>query len=60
MVAYEKAFKKYQGIPQPKITAAKYVIDIFPEERKLLAKSALILTNKSNVPIDSLAQLTGY
>jgi hypothetical protein len=53
-VAYEKQYKKYQGIAQPKISDAKYVIDIFPEERKLLAKIALILTNDTDQEIDSL------
>lgn len=53
-VKYENTFKKYKGISQPKITAVKYVIDIFPEERKFLAKSALTLENKSNEPIDSI------
>lgn len=51
---YEKEYKKYQEIAQPKITNAKYYIDIFPEERRLLAKTALILTNKSNQSIDDL------
>jgi ABC-2 type transport system permease protein len=53
-VKYENTYKKYEGINQPKITKAKYVIDIFPEERRLMAMSALILENKSNVAIDSI------
>ena len=51
---YENEYKKYQGIAQPKIISAKYVIDIFPEDRKFMAMSALILENKSNEPIDSI------
>ncbi len=53
-IRYEKEFKKYEGIPQPKITYAKYVVDIFPEKRDLLAKSGLILTNETDQTIDSL------
>ena len=53
-VKYEKQYKKYHGIAQPKITDAKYYIDIFPEERRLLAKSGLIVENMSDTPIDSL------
>jgi len=53
-VKYERKYKKYQNIAQPKITSAKYVVDVFPEKRWLLAKSALILTNKSDQNIDSL------
>jgi len=51
---YEKDYKKYEGIIQPKMTDLKYHIDIFPEERKLLAKTAIVLQNKSNKSIDSL------
>ena len=51
---YEKDFKKYEGIAQPKVTDIKYVIDIFPGEQKLLAKSAIILQNQTNETIDSL------
>ena len=53
-IKYEKDYKKYEGIAQPKITDVKYVIDIFPGENKLLAKSGIIMQNKSNYPIDSL------
>jgi ABC-2 type transport system permease protein len=53
-IRYEKEFKKYEGIAQPKITYAKYLIDIFPNKRNLLAKSGLILTNETDETIDSL------
>ncbi len=57
-VRYEKDYKKYEGIAQPKATDIKYVIDIFPEERRLLAKSAIILQNMTNETIDSLHYTT--
>lgn len=53
-VDYEKKYKKYQGITQPKITDAKYIINVYPEKRNVLAVSGLVLQNKSNQPIDSL------
>ncbi len=53
-VDYEKKYKKYQGIAQPKITDAKYNIAIYPHKRDLVAISGLVLQNKSNQPIDSL------
>ena len=53
-VNYEKTYKKYQGIIQPKITDAKYLINVYPEKRNLLAVSGLVLQNKSNQAIDSL------
>ena len=53
-VDYEKKYKKYEGINQPVITDAKYIVNIYPEKRKLLAASGLVLQNKSNRAIDSL------
>lgn len=53
-VAYEKKYKKYQNNILPKITDAKYFIDIFPYRRNVHVKTILELTNKSNQPIDSI------
>ncbi|MDB4534586.1 hypothetical protein N9242_06920, partial [Vicingaceae bacterium] len=53
-IKYERDYKKYEGIAQPKITDVKYVIDIYPNEQKLLAKSGLIIQNQTNQVIDSL------
>jgi ABC-2 type transport system permease protein len=53
-VNYEKTYKKYQNIAQPKLTDTKYIIDVFPEERKVLATSEMILENKSHTAIDSI------
>ena len=51
---YEKKYKKYQGIPQPKITDIQYNIDIFPKKRDVKVNAALVLQNKSETPIDSI------
>ena len=32
---YEKKYKKYEGIPQPRIQDVRYAIDIFPETRNM-------------------------
>ncbi len=53
-VKYEKKYKKYQGVLQPKITEVKYEVDIYPEERDFLAKTYLTLENKTDEAIDSL------
>ncbi|WP_234734909.1 ABC transporter permease/M1 family aminopeptidase [Tellurirhabdus bombi] len=53
-VAYENTYKKYQHRPQPRITDAKYKIDVFPERRDLQVEGNLILVNRSSYPIDSL------
>lgn len=53
-VNYEKSYKKYQGITQPKVVDVIYNIDIFPEERTVLSQSKVTLENKSHDFIDSL------
>jgi hypothetical protein len=52
--AYEKKYKKYEGILQPKITNIDYDIAIYPKERNVIAKAKLSIQNKGNQPIDSL------
>lgn len=54
MVDYEKKYKKYEKVDLPKITEAKYFIDIFPHQRDVNVKAILQLTNETNSPIDSL------
>lgn len=54
LVKYEKSYKKYQGISQPKVVDLIYNIDIFPEERTVLSQSKVTLENKSHDFIDSL------
>ena len=51
---YEKKYSKYRDVVSPKITDAKYYIDIFPEERNINVKADIQLTNASNKAIDSL------
>ncbi|MEZ4773374.1 MAG: M1 family aminopeptidase [Bacteroidia bacterium] len=51
---FEKKYKKYDGIPQPKITAIKLNIDLFPKKRAFNASGSYVLINKTKVAIDSL------
>ncbi|MEJ2113885.1 MAG: hypothetical protein P8X62_09420, partial [Flavobacteriaceae bacterium] len=51
---YEKKYKKYENANLPKITDAKYFIDIFPQKRDVLVNSKLQLTNETNTAIDSI------
>jgi len=51
---YEKKFKKYEKVPQPKLLAASYNIDIFPEERDVKAVVEASLINQTGVSIDSV------
>jgi ABC-type transport system involved in multi-copper enzyme maturation permease subunit len=53
-VLYEKELKRYENIPQPKITDVKMKADIFPEDRKVNIYARIVLKNKTASPIDSL------
>jgi ABC-2 type transport system permease protein len=52
--AYEKKYKKFEKLNQPRITAIKYAIDIFPSTRSFLAKGEWWVKNKGATPIDSV------
>ncbi len=49
---YEKKFKQYETLPQPRITKVNYTIDIFPQRRGLNLKGEQLIENKSEQPID--------
>jgi hypothetical protein len=51
---YEKQYKKYEPVPQPRITDVKIKADIFPEQRRAVIKGNYILENKTTAEIDSL------
>ncbi|MCC9166714.1 ABC transporter permease/M1 family aminopeptidase [Pontibacter harenae] len=51
---YEKKYKKYDGIPQPRITDVKLDVDIYPQERVFAFKGYYWVKNKHNTPIDSV------
>ncbi|WP_394746846.1 M1 family aminopeptidase [Spongiimicrobium salis] len=52
--SYETRYKKYAEKPLPKITNISYDIAIFPNERKVTAKTKLTLTNEEQESIDIL------
>ncbi len=51
---YERKYRKYLGVPQPKITAVKLNVDIYPQERRLECDGNFIIKNKTAFPIDSI------
>ena len=50
----EKAYKKYEGMPLPKITGVNCTIDLFPKEARLEFSGTYTLQNKTSVPIDTI------
>jgi ABC-type transport system involved in multi-copper enzyme maturation permease subunit len=49
--AYEKTYKKYAGLPQPRVQSLKYWIDLTPEGRAAELKGEAVLENKSGAPL---------
>jgi ABC-2 type transport system permease protein len=48
---YEKAYKKYQGLAQPRIQSVKYWIDIYPEQRNVTLRGEQMVKNTGSQPI---------
>jgi hypothetical protein len=48
---YERQFKKYENLDQPKVTAVDATINIYPERRSFDGTVRMTLQNKTNQPI---------
>src|SRR5262245_2231385 len=48
---YEKAYRKYETLPQPRIVATQLNVDIYPRERRYQARGSYIIENKTGAPI---------
>ena len=51
---YERDFKKYEKLPQPKVIAVDANIDIFPERRSFSGTGHFVLQNKTALPISQI------
>jgi ABC-2 type transport system permease protein len=51
---YERDFKKYENLPQPKVVAVDAKIDIFPERRSFSGTGHFALQNKTPRPISQI------
>jgi ABC-2 type transport system permease protein len=51
---YERKYKQYENMRQPRITSIKMDIDLYPEERDFEVKGWYQMTNKHDTPIDTL------
>jgi hypothetical protein len=49
---YEKKYKALEAAPQPKITAVKLAVDLYPREQRVRMKGRYALRNRSGAPID--------
>jgi ABC-2 type transport system permease protein len=51
---YERKFKKYENLPQPKVTAVDTTINIFPQRRSFDGTGRFTLQNKSSQAIKEI------
>ncbi|HEY4195841.1 MAG TPA: hypothetical protein VGM63_09925, partial [Mucilaginibacter sp.] len=63
-IIYEKALKKYQNLPLPKITSIKMQADLFPDKQQEFVHALVTIVNKTNQPISKMLldgdELTDY
>jgi len=52
--SYEREFKKYELLPQPKVTAVDTAINIYPDRRSFDGEGRYTLQNKSSQPISQV------
>lgn len=57
---FKKEFEQYGKIVQPRITAMKLQLEIFPERNSFEAGGSYMLVNKSKKAIDTLLVKTGF
>ncbi|MGI8745402.1 MAG: ABC transporter permease/M1 family aminopeptidase [Bryobacteraceae bacterium] len=51
---YERAYKKYENLPQPRITAVDIDVDIYPERRSFSGRGHYTLVNHTGQPIERI------
>jgi ABC-2 type transport system permease protein len=51
---YEKRYKSLAGVPQPKITAVRLAVDLYPREQMVRMRGNYTLVNKTSTPIDTV------
>jgi ABC-type transport system involved in multi-copper enzyme maturation permease subunit len=51
---YERLYKQYERLPQPRVTGVRVNVDLFPAEQDLAVRGEYRLTNRTTTPIDSL------
>ena len=51
---YEQRYKRYERIPQPRMTATSLHVEIHPERREAQIRGSYSLLNESDVAIDSI------
>src|SRR5439155_4373511 len=51
---YEKRYKKFFGLPQPRITAVRVQVDLYPKQQNAVVTATYVLRNRTAGPITSV------
>ena len=51
---YEKSYKQYEKIPQPRVRSVKYAIDVYPEARNIVMRGEQVIQNPFPQPIKEI------
>jgi ABC-type transport system involved in multi-copper enzyme maturation permease subunit len=51
---YEKDYKPFDKLPQPRLRSVKYFIDIFPETRNMAMRGEAVITNPYKQPLNEI------
>lgn len=58
-ITYEKQYKKYEAMPQPRITRVSLEVDLYPETQGFGARGTYWLRNIDSVAIDTVVVTVG-
>ncbi|HKT50080.1 MAG TPA: M1 family aminopeptidase [Candidatus Angelobacter sp.] len=48
---YEKQYKQYEKLPEPRVRSVKYAIDIYPETRNIVMRAEQVIQNPYSFPL---------
>ncbi|MBW3628777.1 MAG: hypothetical protein KY464_05700, partial [Gemmatimonadetes bacterium] len=54
LARYERTYKRYEGIAQPRIVGVRLHVEIYPEERDVTVRGEYRLRNRTGAVIDSI------
>jgi ABC-2 type transport system permease protein len=57
---YEKHYRQYKDLPQPRITDVKVDVDMYPSSRRVDVRGHYVLANKTGAPISDIHMRLPY
>ncbi|HEX7286737.1 MAG TPA: M1 family aminopeptidase [Candidatus Angelobacter sp.] len=51
---YEKTYKQYERLPQPRVRSVKYAIDVYPESRNIVMRGEQVIQNPTQQALNEV------